>query len=80
MSTINIEHVLEENKKISRAINDLGELLMREDSRLYNQIILSNFEFTKKLNQEEEKNFLRKLYNAIIDKLKELKFDQDNTF
>jgi len=40
MSTINIDSIHVDNHRIARVINDLGELLMREDLKLYNDFII----------------------------------------
>ena len=77
MATVNVQYVLQENQRLARMINDVGELLSREDLKLYEQVVLSNFDFNKKLSHEEERDFLHKLYNCIIDKLKEINFDKD---
>jgi hypothetical protein len=74
MTTINTDYILPQNQRLARIINDLGELLQREDLKFYEQLILENFE-SKKLEPEEEKKFLCKLYISIIDKFKELKFE-----
>ena len=80
MSTVNLDHVLPQNQRIAKMINDIGELLLREDFKSYELVILVNFEFNKKLNSEEEKKFLYRLYNCMIDKLKEIDFDKDEGF
>lgn len=81
MNTINVDNLFIENKRLGRIINDLGELIGRESSKLYSEVVMSNFNstnfanFTKNLSQEDEKNFLIKLYHCMIDKLKEIHFD-----
>ena len=77
MSTVNTEYIMPQNQRIARLVNDIGEILLREDSKLYNDVILLNFDFNKKLETTEEKDFLNKLYNCMIDKLKELKIEEE---
>ncbi len=79
MTTVNMEYILPQNQRLARIINDIGELLSRENTKFYQDIILDNFIFNQKLNPEEEKKFLYNLYICMIDKLKELKFDNIET-
>jgi hypothetical protein len=58
-------------------INDIGELLSRENIKLYEQVILEHFNFDKKFNAQEEKEFLYKLYKCLVDKLKEINFEEN---
>ena len=74
MSTININHVFDENKKLAGIINELGELLLRENMKLYEQVI-SIFFLIDKTDPKEEKEFLLKLYIGIIDKLKIIEYE-----
>ena len=74
MSTINTEYILPENQRLARMINDIGELISREDLQIYQGIIMTKFVFKKKLNPEEEKKFLLELYNYMVDKLKEIDY------
>jgi hypothetical protein len=74
MTTINSEFCLQENRRIVSIINDIGELILREDIKLYEEIVMSHFQF-QNLSPKEEKEFLYKLYNHLVDKLKELKFN-----
>ncbi len=71
MTTINIENILEENKKIGVLINEVGEILLRHDIKIY-QTIVAKFDFTHKLTVEEETKFLQELYHHMTDQLKEL--------
>lgn len=73
MTTINLDFILEDHKRIAILINELGEILLRENEIFYQEIILTNFNCSK-LNPKEEKDYLHKLYKHIIDKLKEIKF------
>jgi len=89
MTVLNIEYFLPKHKRIVRAINDTGEILLREDLELYNEIvskitkptkITKTTKITKPTKEtgeeeEEEKVFLDKLYICLIEKLKEVKFD-----
>jgi len=72
MSTINIDSIHVDNHRIARVINDLGELLMREDLKLYNDFIIENFE---DLSKEIERQFLQKLYRSLLVKLEILKLE-----
>lgn len=73
MTTINTESIMPENQRLGRLINDLGELIARESIEIYQDIIVANF-VIKRLSPSEEKDFLLKLYNCMVDKLKEIKF------
>lgn len=75
MTTLNIEFIALENQRLAKTINDLGEIISRENLQIYQQIIITKFNFARSLNPEEEKKFLSDLYNYMIDKLKELKFE-----
>jgi len=74
MNTINTNYVLPENKKLAALINDLGELLARENLNSYEEVVTNCFNLDKRVEPEEEKKFLEKLYSEIVNKLKELKF------
>jgi hypothetical protein len=76
MTTINVDYILVENKKLAKIINDIGEILFQENTSLYSEAILSSIDFTTKLNEKDEKKFLYKLYYTILDKLKELNFHE----
>lgn len=73
MTTINIEHISETNKRIARIINDLGELLIKEDIKLYEIVVCENFSDLQE--KVDEKEFLYQLYQSILNKLKEVKFE-----
>ena len=75
MSTVNLDYISTDNQQIGRLINVLGEILMSENIGFYQQVIMKNFDFNKQFSPDEEKDFLKNLYNALLDKLKELKFD-----
>lgn len=76
MTTINIDKLLYENKRIGRMINDLGDLILRENFNIYNDIVINNLQpiFYNDLNEKNQKEFLIKIYNCMIDKLKEINF------
>ena len=71
MTTLNLEFIIQENQRLARVINDLGELIIRENLQLYESIITAKF---KEHSKENEKKFLIELYNYMIDKLKEIEF------
>jgi len=73
MNTINTNYVLPENKRLAALINDLGELLARENLNSYEEVVTNCFNLDKRVEPEEEKKFLEKLYEEILNKLKELK-------
>jgi hypothetical protein len=78
MTTINTEYIMPENQRLARMINDLGELIIRENTIIYQEIVMAKFINTKdidKLSPVEEKKFLLELYHHMVDKLKEIKFD-----
>jgi len=89
MTTLNTNYFSEENKRLARLINDLGELLSREDFKAYEEIILTPLcleklsyvcieKKEKKLSEQEDKEFLLMLYNLMIDKFREIDFKCTN--
>jgi len=75
MTTLNIEFIALENQRLARMINDLGELIARENLKIYQDIIITKFVFDKNLTSEKERNFLLELYDYMVDKLKEINYD-----
>jgi len=76
MSTINLDYILDENKKLARLINDFGDILYRENPRLYEEMVIANFDsvFDRKMVNDQQNDFLNGLYQHILDKLKQIKF------
>lgn len=87
MSTVNTEYFSEQNRRLARLINDFGELLSREDFKAYQEVVLSNICVDKKhnekddekLSEQEQKEFLLKIYNIMIDKFRKINFDHCET-
>lgn len=65
MTTVNLETISISNRRLGQVINDLGELLMRENIDLYKQIILE-YSWNR---TGSEKSYLIGLYELIISKL-----------
>lgn len=81
MSTVNTEYFTENNKRLARLINDFGELLSREDFKAYQEVVLKLVCVDKvdvELSKQEQKEFLLKVYNTMIDKFKTIDFDKTN--
>lgn len=74
MTILNIHVIKYENRRLARMINDLGELISRENSKIYQDIIVTKFSFNNDLNSNEEKKFLLELYTYMVDKLKEIQY------
>lgn len=74
MTTVNTEFVRQENQRLARMINDLGELIIRENVQTYQNVVVTKFVSNKSLDADEEKKFLLELYNYMVDKLKEIDF------
>lgn len=45
MSTVNTNFFMPKNQHLARLINELGEILLRENSTFYEQVILETFDF-----------------------------------
>lgn len=71
MSTINTSVIHSDNLRLATTINDLGEILMRESTLIYNEFVLENLNVmeNKGISQRE---ILIILYNNILDKLRKL--------
>jgi hypothetical protein len=80
MTILNPLNVKNSNRNLAYTINDLGELLSREHNGFYRQIIIDTFKKTpNNIKEQEEQEFLYKLYYDILDKFKEIKFGDNNT-
>jgi hypothetical protein len=77
MSTIDITSISENNKNLARTINDLGEILHREDYNLYQQLVTMFFTDLEIITDDviHEKEILLLLYNNILDLLKIIRFN-----
>ena len=69
MSTVNPLVLKDSNQKIARIINDLSDILYREDYQLYYDLVI-NLKFPTSADQEDI--FLGNLYNLLLEQFKKL--------
>jgi len=69
-----VEVLRDGNKNVARLINDLGEILMREDMNMYiqwvNEFCTENVEHYA--DEKLEREFLKDVYSKLMHKLHQL--------
>lgn len=67
--SVNLEKIFEDNKYLALTVNDLGEILSRENYALYAVVINENFKEMPSNDIKSQKIFLKTLYHCFLKEL-----------